>query len=164
MVKFSLHKESSPQKTKFQNHFFSATFSNVKLKLTIPGTPNSKCSEIYQTRHRIAITTNQLCAGGIEGQDSCRGDSGGPVNDFLFLFLFKQILNLSILSLRSSCISIAPIQVYRIGTAPALFRSDQLLVAKKAFRGCTHELARILTGLLRISNLELHSLLYDKIQ
>lgn len=58
----------------------NVSFSNVKLKLTIPGVPNSQCNSVYQSRNRISITDKQLCAGGLLGQDSCRGDSGGPVS------------------------------------------------------------------------------------
>lgn len=51
----------------------------MKLKVTVAGVPNSKCDSVYKARHRISITNNQLCAGGLLGQDSCKGDSGGPL-------------------------------------------------------------------------------------
>lgn len=59
--------------------FLTATFSNVKLKLAVPGVPNSYCNTVYQSRNRISISSNQLCAGGGAGKDSCQGDSGGAV-------------------------------------------------------------------------------------
>lgn len=68
----------------------NASLSNVKLKLTIPGVANSQCNRVYQSRNRISITDKQLCAGGLLGQDSCRGDSGGPVSHKK---KFQQILN-----------------------------------------------------------------------
>lgn len=64
--------------------FFTATFSNVKLKLTVPGVPNSYCNSVYQSRNRISINSNQLCAGGGAGKDSCQGDSGGAVKNANF--------------------------------------------------------------------------------
>ena len=57
----------------------SASFSNVKLKLSVPGMANSQCNNIYEKTYKRTITSSQLCAGGILGEDSCQGDSGGPV-------------------------------------------------------------------------------------
>ncbi|KAH8295039.1 hypothetical protein KR018_006288, partial [Drosophila ironensis] len=52
--------------------------SNVKLKAELDPVPMSDCNQRY-TSQRRTVTTNQLCAGGVEGVDSCRGDSGGPL-------------------------------------------------------------------------------------
>ncbi|XP_045776968.1 CLIP domain-containing serine protease 2-like [Maniola jurtina] len=52
--------------------------SDVKLKVRVPVVRKSDCQEIYSRAGRT-ITDNQLCAGGLSGQDSCRGDSGGPL-------------------------------------------------------------------------------------
>ncbi|GBP04038.1 CLIP domain-containing serine protease 2 [Eumeta japonica] len=52
--------------------------SDVKMKVRVPVVPIAECREVYQrvSRH---ISNKQLCAGGVEGQDSCRGDSGGAL-------------------------------------------------------------------------------------
>ncbi|XP_026494278.1 CLIP domain-containing serine protease HP8-like [Vanessa tameamea] len=52
--------------------------SNVKLKVRVPVINRTDCQNIYNRAGR-SITENQLCAGGLQGQDSCRGDSGGPL-------------------------------------------------------------------------------------
>lgn len=48
----------------------------MKVKVTVRNT--NDCKEIYERANRI-VTEKQLCAGGLEGQDSCRGDSGGAL-------------------------------------------------------------------------------------
>ncbi|CAH2094432.1 unnamed protein product [Euphydryas editha] len=52
--------------------------SDVKLKVRVPVIKNESCQKIYKRAGRT-ITEKQLCAGGLESQDSCRGDSGGPL-------------------------------------------------------------------------------------
>ncbi|GJQ66172.1 hypothetical protein Trydic_g4232 [Trypoxylus dichotomus] len=52
--------------------------SDVILKLRIKVTENEECENTYRSV-RVKINDVQLCAGGIRGQDSCRGDSGGPL-------------------------------------------------------------------------------------
>ncbi|XP_053946959.1 serine protease easter-like isoform X4 [Anastrepha ludens] len=52
--------------------------SSLKLKAEVAGVPISKCREKYATE-KILLESTQICAGGKEGVDSCRGDSGGPL-------------------------------------------------------------------------------------
>ncbi|KAH8354544.1 hypothetical protein KR084_000909, partial [Drosophila pseudotakahashii] len=52
--------------------------SNIKLKAELDPVSTEICNQRYASQRRT-ITTNQMCAGGEEGVDSCRGDSGGPL-------------------------------------------------------------------------------------
>ncbi|XP_017849680.1 serine protease easter [Drosophila busckii] len=66
--------------------------SNLKLKAAVDGVTLDECQSVY-TRQSIVLENTQMCAGGQEGVDSCRGDSGGPligldtnkVNTYYFL-------------------------------------------------------------------------------
>lgn len=57
---------------------FTGSESDVKLKVTVPVVSNSECDSVFSRVSR-RISQKQLCAGGIAGQDSCRGDSGGAL-------------------------------------------------------------------------------------
>lgn len=51
--------------------------SNVLLTLKVPIRGSKECIEAYE---KIAeISNKQICAGGVIGEDSCGGDSGGPL-------------------------------------------------------------------------------------
>lgn len=50
----------------------------MKLKVRVPVVSNSECGNVYSRVNR-RIGNKQLCAGGLSGQDSCRGDSGGAL-------------------------------------------------------------------------------------
>ncbi|XP_026735233.1 CLIP domain-containing serine protease 2-like isoform X1 [Trichoplusia ni] len=56
----------------------SGTESDVKLKVRVPVVNIQRCANVYERVSR-QIDDTQICAGGIAGQDSCRGDSGGPL-------------------------------------------------------------------------------------
>ncbi|KAF5305586.1 hypothetical protein FQA39_LY01677 [Lamprigera yunnana] len=51
--------------------------SDVKLKVDVPLLSNDECST--RLKDFKPVTSNQLCAGGEAGKDSCEGDSGGPL-------------------------------------------------------------------------------------
>lgn len=51
--------------------------SDVKLKLQLPVVDNQICRKKYQAH--LSIRDTQLCAGGEEKKDACKGDSGGPL-------------------------------------------------------------------------------------
>ncbi|XP_066995228.2 melanization protease 1 isoform X2 [Anabrus simplex] len=52
--------------------------SAVLLKVSLPGVPVEACRKVYGSMDQ-PIGTSQICAGGEQGRDSCRGDSGGPL-------------------------------------------------------------------------------------
>lgn len=57
---------------------YTVKASNVKLQVWLPVVNSEDCNRIYGEK-RISIGNGQLCAGGVEGKDSCIGDSGGPL-------------------------------------------------------------------------------------
>ncbi|PSN45975.1 Melanization protease 1 [Blattella germanica] len=56
--------------------------SNVLLKVAVPVVSQEQCATVYNRstyRRPITITQTQICAGGENAEDSCDGDSGGPL-------------------------------------------------------------------------------------
>jgi len=58
--------------------------SPLLLQVELPVMRQDQCAEVYSRssasyRNPIRITSSQMCAGGINAQDSCDGDSGGPL-------------------------------------------------------------------------------------
>ncbi|XP_050356536.1 phenoloxidase-activating enzyme-like isoform X3 [Nymphalis io] len=55
-------------------------FSNIKLHVELPYIPLKECQLSYEAPSRkVTLWNGQICAGGVAGKDSCKGDSGGPL-------------------------------------------------------------------------------------
>uniref|UniRef100_A0A182NC16 CLIP domain-containing serine protease n=1 Tax=Anopheles dirus TaxID=7168 RepID=A0A182NC16_9DIPT len=52
--------------------------SDIQLHVDLPGLDNEACNSVYVVAN-VTLTDRQLCIGGLNGTDSCRGDSGGPL-------------------------------------------------------------------------------------
>lgn len=62
----------------------SGASSPLLLQVELPVMRQAECAEVYSRnsasyRNPIRITSSQMCAGGVNAQDSCDGDSGGPL-------------------------------------------------------------------------------------
>lgn len=53
------------------------TGSRILQTVKLPIVERERCTEAF--RKHAVVDDNQLCVGGIVGQDSCGGDSGGPL-------------------------------------------------------------------------------------
>lgn len=67
---------------------YTASRSDVKLKLEVQGFNLNDCAEVYKNDGYI-VTEKHLCAGGDEGRDSCNGDSGNVMKINFFEFPWK---------------------------------------------------------------------------
>lgn len=56
----------------------NSTSSRYKMFVGVKGWPNEKCNDAFKSLD-VEIRANHLCAGGTHREDSCRGDSGGPL-------------------------------------------------------------------------------------
>ncbi|CAH1283065.1 unnamed protein product [Diabrotica balteata] len=54
--------------------------SDILQKVDLPVVDLDHCRNVYKNQSRARITYKQVCAGGKNNQDSCPGDSGGPLH------------------------------------------------------------------------------------
>lgn len=52
--------------------------SHRKMKVSLPGQTIDVCNKAFAAA-KVNFTESQLCVGGVDGKDSCKGDSGGPL-------------------------------------------------------------------------------------
>lgn len=80
--------------------------STTLLKASISTIPYNKCVQKY--KNRIQITQNQLCAGG-NNADSCKGDSGGPLQVLTRLYGDTRMVQQGIVSFgKKYCAALNP--------------------------------------------------------
>nr|XP_023015845.1 serine protease easter-like [Leptinotarsa decemlineata] len=53
--------------------------SNILQKVDLDIVTQKNCSNAYKDESNVQITNKLICAGGRENKDSCKGDSGGPL-------------------------------------------------------------------------------------
>ncbi|XP_318957.6 CLIP domain-containing serine protease B15 [Anopheles gambiae] len=52
--------------------------SDTQKHVELPGLEHEACNSVYAVAN-VTLSDKQLCIGGLNGSDSCRGDSGGPL-------------------------------------------------------------------------------------
>ena len=52
--------------------------SSVKEKVSLPFFNFDECARRFKLKN-VQLGEGQICAGGLDGKDSCKGDSGGPL-------------------------------------------------------------------------------------
>ncbi|XP_058811609.1 serine protease grass-like [Topomyia yanbarensis] len=76
------------------------SLSNVLLKAYLPRVDNEQCEHIMRNNSlTIALGEQQLCAGGSDRKDSCRGDSGGPLGTVGLLYNEPRFIQFGIVSI-----------------------------------------------------------------
>lgn len=59
--------------------------SSILQKVVIEVVGREQCQTFYKKQINVQITPKQICAGGKKRQDSCSGDSGGPMHTAIYL-------------------------------------------------------------------------------
>lgn len=76
------------------------TLSDVLLKATVPRVDNVQCMQILkQQKLWISLNDKQMCAGGKNFVDSCRGDSGGPLGMVAKVGRYPRFIQFGIVSI-----------------------------------------------------------------
>ncbi|XP_065073005.1 serine protease grass-like isoform X2 [Ochlerotatus camptorhynchus] len=74
--------------------------SDVLLKATVPRLDNEQCTQILQQQRLwISLNNKQMCAGGKNLMDSCRGDSGGPLGMVVKVGRYPRFIQYGIVSI-----------------------------------------------------------------
>ncbi|XP_055906475.1 serine protease 7-like [Eupeodes corollae] len=68
--------------------------SNIKLKISLPINGPVECQDAYK-RTKAYVLDSQLCAGGTFIEDTCDGDSGGPLMVFKHKWAIEGIVSYS---------------------------------------------------------------------
>ncbi|KAJ8708821.1 hypothetical protein PYW08_010203 [Mythimna loreyi] len=67
-----------PDQSLYVVSWHQKTGNGIKSLYEVPFVNQEKCKLIYNKR-KVVLAEGQLCAGGLEGNDACKGDGGGPL-------------------------------------------------------------------------------------
>lgn len=101
-----------------RTHWNKAAGSTILQEVTLPISTNEDCQNVYN--RRVMISEKQLCAGGIMGQDSCGGDSGGPL-------MFPYAVNKIPRMFQLGVVSFGPVQCGAGGLPGVYARTSEYL-------------------------------------
>lgn len=76
---------------------FSGQKSFILNKVSLTVQPLTICLKWYK-KYNMPVSNNQICAGGQFGQDTCDGDSGGPLQDIITINGLQRYVQTGIIS------------------------------------------------------------------